>query len=146
MHLRVIIREGVTLWCSYMTGSVYNSPCRKRTTMGSWRGLIGDGEAIVHILLQETSQALSQPCHDKMPRKLSGVATPDCVNNRSSMRELDASSISAVNEFCDTSSWKVEMLLRTFFQMANLCYVVDMYPKQNPFQAASLNIASYTIL
>ena len=63
-----------------MTGSVYNSPCHKRTTMGSWRGLIGDGEANVHILLQETSQALSQPCHDKMPRKLSAVAIPDCVN------------------------------------------------------------------
>ena len=66
--------------------------------------------------------------------------------NRSSMREQDASSMSAVNEVCDTSSWIVEMLLRTFFQMANLCLVVDMYPKQNPFQASSLNIASYTIL
>ena len=145
MHLRVFIWEGVTLWYSYMTGSVYNSPCHKRTTMGSWRGLIGDGEANVHILLQETSQALYQPCHDKMPRKLSGVAIPDCVNMLS-MRELDASSISAVIEFCDTSSWKVEMLLMTFFQMTNICYVVDMYPKQNPFQAASLNIAAYTIL
>ena len=62
------------------------------------------------------------------------------------MRELDASSMSVVNEVCDTSSCKVEMLLRTFFQMANLCSVADMFPKQNPFQAASLNIASYTIL
>ena len=62
------------------------------------------------------------------------------------MRELDASSMNYVNEVCDTSSWKVEMLLRTFFQMANLCSVVDIYPQQNPFQAASLNIAFYTIL
>ena len=65
--------------------------------------------------------------------------------NRSSMREQYASSMSAVNEVCDTSSWKAEMLLMTFFQMANLCPVVDMYPKQNPFQASSFNIASYTI-
>ncbi len=62
------------------------------------------------------------------------------------MRERDASSMCAVNEVCAISLWKVEILLRTFFQMANLCYVVDMYPKQNPFQVASLNIASYTIL
>ena len=62
------------------------------------------------------------------------------------MREQEASSMSAVNEVSDTSSWKVEMVLRTFFQMANLGSVVDMYPKHSPFQAASLNIASYTIL
>ena len=62
------------------------------------------------------------------------------------MRERDASSMCAVNEVCAISLWKVEILLRTFFQMANLCSMFGVYPEQNPFQAASLNIASYTIL
>ncbi len=85
----------------------------------------------------------------RCPESCQGLLFPIaliCSLNRSSMRELDASSMNSLNEVCDTSSWKVEMLLRTFFQMAKLCSVVDIYPQQNPFQAASLNIASYMIL
>ena len=47
------------------------------------------------------------------------VVVPDGANNinyalgdRSSMRVQNASSMSAVNEICDTSSWKVELLWR----------------------------------
>ena len=64
--------EGVTLWHSCISGSVHNSPCHKRTTMGSRRALMGDGEANLPILLQEATQALSPPCHGKTLRKLSG--------------------------------------------------------------------------
>ena len=74
--------------------------------MGSRRGLMGYEGANLNILLQETNQALAQPCHSKTPRKLPGVDILDCVNmlfKQESMRELDASSMSAVNEVCDTS-------------------------------------------
>ena len=62
--------EGVTLWHSSMTESVHNSPCNERSTMGSWRGLMGNGEASLHLLLHEASQALSQPRQCKTSGKL----------------------------------------------------------------------------
>ena len=109
-----------------MSGSVHNSPCHKRTTMGSRRGLLGDGKAHLPILQQESSPALYQPCHGNTPRKLSGggvliTIVSTCSLNRSSMRERDASSMSAVNEVCDTSSWKVE-----------ICALEEILPDDEP--------------
>ena len=53
------------------------------------------------------------------PESCHWVVIPDGANNinyalgdRSSMRVQNASSMSAVNEICDTSSWKVELLWR----------------------------------
>ena len=83
-----------------MTGSVHNSPYNTRITMGSWRRLMGDGDANLHILLQETSQALSQPCHGKTPRKLSGFAIPDCVN-RLFKQEQHARAICIIHARCE---------------------------------------------
>ena len=65
--------------------------------------------------------------------------------NRSSLRVQDASSVNAVNEVCDTSSWKVEMLLVASSRWWTSAPWLTWIQSRNPFQAR-LIIASYTIL
>ena len=85
----------------------------------------------------------------RRPESCQGVANPDCVNMLFK-QEQHARARCIIHERCE---WGLRHLvvesgdaLRTFFQVANLCSMVGMHPNQNPFHAASLNIASYTIL
>ena len=80
-----------------------------------------------------------------------GVDNPDCVNMLCK-QEQHMRPRCIIHERCEwglrhlvvESGDALEDILPG--QVANLCSMVDITPNQNPFQADSLNIASYTIL